>query len=134
MHDPIPESTFRRMARHKQTVHAKFETLGADLIAFFKKDIQKKQARFGNVATVWEQLIPSTLVDHTCLETFHAGTLKVLVDSSSHLYELKTVLLSGLEKQILLACKSQGLRKITLKLGRWYDGDDVQTRRVTFDS
>ena len=132
MQDSIPESTFRRMARHKQTVPLKFETLGADLVAFFRKDIQNKQSRFGKVAEVWLQLIPITLVDHTCLESFHAGTLKVMVDSSSHLYELKTVLLAGLEQQILLACKSTGLRKISMKLGRWYDGDDAQTRRVTF--
>lgn len=126
------ENALKRMTRYKQTVHAKFETLGADLLGFFKHDIQKKQTRFGKVAEIWQQLIPSTLIEHTCIESFTTGTLKVLVDSSSHLYELKTVLLAGLEKQILIAGKSHGLRKINMRLGRWYDGDDAQTRRVTF--
>lgn len=121
------------MTRYKQTVHAPFETLGAELVEFFKHDVQKKQTKFGKVAEIWQHLIPSTLIEHTCLESFHAGTLKVLVDSSSHLYELRTVLLAGLEKQILLSGKSQGLRKVSLKLGRWYDGDCEQTRKVTFD-
>jgi hypothetical protein len=54
------------------------------------------------------------------------------VDSSSHLYEMRLVLSSGLEKQIIAACRSAGLRKITLKLGRWYDGDEPNQRRVNF--
>jgi hypothetical protein len=121
------------MTRYKQTAPMKFETLGADLVSFFKHDVQKKQTKFGKVAEIWQQLIPVTLIDHTCIESFTTGTLKVLVDSSSHLYELKTVLLAGLEKQILLAGRAHGLRKITMKLGRWYDGDCAQTRRVNFD-
>ena len=50
-----------------------------------------------------------------------SGQLTVLVDSSPHLYELKQLLLAGLQKQLLVACKAAGLRKIHLKLGRWYD-------------
>jgi len=62
----------------------------------------------------------------------HRGTLMVLVDSSSHLYELKQLLLAGLDQQLLLACKSTGLRKISLKAGRWYDGDHPDDRRLKF--
>jgi hypothetical protein len=122
--DPIDEPLFRRLARHKQPRHPELPTLGADLVSFFKQHVQRRQSKFGRIAEVWEQLIPSTLLPHTCLESFHAGTLKVLVDSSSHLYELKTVLLAGLDQQILLACKPHGLRKITPRLGRWYEGED----------
>ena len=56
----------------------------------------------------------------------------MLVDSSSHLYELRTLLLSGLQQQVLIACKSTGLRKINLKHGRWYLGDGVD-RRIVFN-
>lgn len=114
----------RRLARHKQPRPRETPTLGLDLVGFFKQHVERRQSKFGRIADAWAQLIPSTLLPHTCLESFHAGTLKVLVDSSSHLFELKTVLLAGLDKQILLACKSQGLRKITAKLGRWYEGED----------
>jgi hypothetical protein len=131
--DSISEASFRRMARVKQPSPVAFSTLGDDLVAFYKHSVQKKQSKFGKIAEAWSQLIPETLLGHTCLESFHAGTLKVLVDSSSHLYELKTVLLAGLEKQILLACRSAGLRKVSLKIGRWYDGDDPCTRKLKFD-
>ena len=51
--------------------------------------------------------------------------LTVIVDSSAHLYELKQLLLAGLQQQLLLACKSTGLKKITLKPGRTDPGSDA---------
>ena len=56
----------------------------------------------------------------------------VIVDSSSHLYQLKTLLLAGLQQQLLVACAATGLKKITLKPGRWYDSDDAGGRRAQF--
>jgi len=46
----------------------------------------------------------------------------VIVDSAPHLYELKQLLLAGLEQQLLLACAVSGLRKINLKPGRCTTG------------
>jgi hypothetical protein len=77
-------------------------------------------------------LIPEALNDHCSLESFHRGNLTVIVDSSPHLYELKQLLLAGLQQQILLACKSTGLHKIALKPGRWYAGDGEE-RKLSFD-
>jgi len=85
------------------------------------------------IAECWQQLVPPMLCDHCALESFHAGTLKVIVDSSSHLYELKQLLLSGLQKQLLIVCKSAGLRKITLKPGRWYEEAEGASRKIRFD-
>ena len=48
------------------------------------------------------------------------------------MYDLKQLLLAGLEKQFLAACKSQGLRKIALKSGRWYE-ERAGDKRVRFD-
>ena len=45
----------------------------------------------------------------------------MIVDSAPHLYQLKQLLLAGLEVQMLAACRGAGLRRITLKRGRWYD-------------
>jgi hypothetical protein len=55
-----------------------------------------------------------------------------MVDSSSHLYELKQLLLAGLEEQLLFACKSAALRKITLRPGRWYEGESSNDRKIRF--
>ena len=64
--------------------------------------------------------------------TLKSGTLTVVVDSASHLYELKQLLLAGLERQLLLACSASGLRKVVLRRGRWYEGDDPSDRKVRF--
>ena len=98
--------------------------LGPEMIAFFKGSVQKRQTKFGKVADCWSQLVPQTLADHCALDSFHRGTLTVIVDSASHLYELKQLLLAGLQQQILLILASTGLRKITLRPGRWYDQRD----------
>ena len=42
------------------------------------------------------------------------------------------LLLSGLQKQLQIACKSAGLRKINLKPGRWYSGVDSRDRKIEF--
>lgn len=105
--------------------------LGPALIHFFKADVQKRHTKLSAISERWLTLVPQTLLDHCALEGFSAGTLKVIVDSSAHLYELKQLLLSGLQQQLLIACKSSGLRKITLKPGRWYDGDG-QHRKLKF--
>jgi hypothetical protein len=124
----------QRLARVKQSRDAPIPSLGPELITFFKQNIQRRQTKFAPIAECWAKLIPETLVDHTALESFHRGQLTVLVDSSSHLYDLKHLLLAGLEKQILAACRSAGLRKIALKLGRWYDvcGNGPDDRKLRF--
>jgi hypothetical protein len=105
--------------------------LGPVMIDFFKQSVSRRQTKLGKLAECWGQLIPSTLVDHCSLESLSRGSLTVIVDSSSHLHELRQVLLAGLEKQIMIACKSAGLRKIVLKPGRWYEGDPAE-RKVRF--
>jgi hypothetical protein len=95
--------------------------LGAEMISFFKQSVQKRQAKLGQIAGSWSVLVPETLNEHCSLEALHHGVLTVIVDSPSHLYELKQLLLAGLQQQLLLACKSAGVRKIALRPGRWYD-------------
>jgi hypothetical protein len=121
-----------RLQRVKHAPRAPMNTIGPSMLSFFKHSVEKKQTKIQQIAQSWVQLVPESLCDHTALESFHGGTLKVLVDSSSHLYELKHLLLAGLEKQLLVACKRSGLRKIALKPGRWYVGEGAD-RRINFD-
>ncbi len=125
------EAQLRRMDHFKRSPNVPQETLGGEMLAFFKQ-VQKLQKKFGKIADVWGALIPKLLEEHCALESFNRGTLTVLVDSSAHLYDLKQLLLAGLEKQFLAACKSQGLRKIALKSGRWYDEKEGD-KRIRFD-
>ena len=122
---------YQRLARVKQTNRAPAEMLGPELVSFFKQ-AEKRRTKFGKIGECWARLIPDTLNQHCALETFSRGTLTVLVDSSSHLYELKQLLLAGMQQQLLLACKSAGLRKITLKPGRWYGEGEEGSRKLHF--
>ena len=119
---------------HRAKARAPFagNPLGPELVGFFKQSVVKRQAKLGQIAAAWAGLVPPTLDAHCALEALNRGTLTVIVDSASHLYELKQLLLAGLQDQLLLACKAAGLRKVTLKPGRWYaDGD--AGRKLRFD-
>lgn len=125
-------SELRRLTAYKTLAPEETPKLGVEMVQFFKQSVKKRQTRLGAIAEVWGRLVPDLLSVHCALEGFHRGTLTVIVDSSAHLYELKQLLLAGLEKQLLLACRSAGLRKITLKQGRWYEQNDDGDRKARF--
>jgi len=114
----------QRLARHKRRSNEVGVALGPEMISFFKHAVEKRHTKLSKIAECWGVLVPETLVDHCSLESFSRGSLTVIVDSSSHLYELKQLLLAGLQQQLFLACKSTGLKKINLRPGRWYEGDN----------
>jgi hypothetical protein len=129
---PNPVDELRRLHRFKSRADPIAVPLGQEMIDFFKQSVAKRQTKLEKVAECWTTLVPQILSEHCALESFTRGTLVVMVDSSSHLYELKQLLLAGIERQLLLASKSAGLRKITLRPGRWYDGDSSDERRIRF--
>ena len=128
----LEDAQLRRLARVKQQAPAPLNALGPELIGFFKNSVQKRQTKLGKIGECWSNLVPELLNEHCALDSFSRGTLVVIVDSASHLYELKQLLLSGLERQLLVAAGSTGLKKVSLKPGRWYDGATPEDRRVRF--
>ena len=127
--DSSPE-LLKRLHAVKQLQRPTALPLGPDMISFFKQSVQKRQGKLTRIAEAWALLVPETLNDHCALDALHRGTLTVVVDSPSHLYELKQLLLAGLQQQLLLACTAAGLQKVTLKPGRWYEsGDDGRKLR-----
>lgn len=119
-----------RLHRVKQLSRPAPSPVGEGVLAFFKQSV-RKQSNLQRVAEVWETLVPVSLAAHCALDGLSRGTLSVLVDGSSFHYELTQLMLAGLEDQLLLACKSSGLRRVALKRGRWYTGEGGD-RRVTF--
>jgi hypothetical protein len=117
-----------RVARVKHVKTPATAMLGEEMITFFKHSVARRQTKLGKIGECWAALVPEALISHSALESFHRGTLVVLVDTASHLYELKQLLLAGLQEQLLIAAKSTGMRKITLKPGRWYDSTSDQQR------
>lgn len=130
--EQLREAELRRLSRVKQVPVPLTDAISPALVNFFKQSVQKRQTKLGKIAETWGALVPELLAEHCSLESFHRGTLVVLVDSASHLYELKQLLLAGLQQQILLACAGTGLRKIALKPGRWYEGD-ADRPKLRFD-
>jgi len=126
------EAELKRLVRVKQSSSSVGSLLGPEMVGFFRQSVQKRQTKLSQIAACWEQLVPATLADHCSLESLTRGTLVVLVDSASHLYELKQLLLAGLQQQLLLACKGAGLRKINLKPGRWYEQTERADRKPRF--
>ena len=127
-----PEDPLARLARVKSQPPALLDPLGPELISFFKTSVQKRQTKLEKIADCWSQLVPELINEHCALEGFTRGTLTVVVDTASHLYELKQLLLAGLERQLVTACAGSGLKKVALKRGRWYAGDGAEDRRVRF--
>lgn len=107
----------QRLAKWKSRAKYDAPLLGEEAIVLFNKQIRKRQAKFGSLSEAWDQIVPPQLSDHAYLASFVRGTLVVLVDSSSHLFELKQLMLAGMEEQLLVACRGCGLKKITLKRG-----------------
>ena len=129
---PRPPDELSRLARVKKSAAPSTEWIGPQLVDFFKHSVQRRHTKLGKIGECWAQLVPELLNDHCALEGFSRGTLTVIVDSSAHLYELKQLLLSGLQQQLLVACTGAGLKRITLKPGRWYEGDEQGGRKVQF--
>jgi hypothetical protein len=128
------EADLRRLDRVKRNELPPGALLGPEMVSFFKKSVEKRQTKMGHIAAVWGAIVPEMFAEHCALESYVRGTLTVICDSSSHLYELKQLLLAGLQQQLLLACRSAGLRKVNLKHGRWYDADDAGDRKLRFTS
>ena len=118
----LQAAELRRLQKHKTRTPAESARLGAEVVRLFDKQIRPRQGRFGRLGEAWAALVPAALAEHACVEGFHRGTLTVLVDSASHRYELQQLLLAGLERQLKDAVPSATLRKVSLKPGRWYDG------------
>lgn len=125
------DAELARLNKVKHRDPAPIDKLGASMVSFFKREVQKRQTKLTQIAVAWNAAVPSELSEHCCLESFSGGSLKILVDSSPHLYQLKQLLLSGVEKQLKLTCGTAGLKKINLRPGRWYHGDGVE-RKVCF--
>ena len=113
----LQDAELRRLARVKQVLDPQLPPLGQEMIAFFKQSVSRRQTNLGKISECWAAIVPESLTAHCSLDSLHRGTLTVLVDSSSHLYMLKQVLLAGLQEQLLINCKTTGLRKISLKPG-----------------
>ncbi|MCD6303662.1 MAG: DUF721 domain-containing protein [Planctomycetes bacterium] len=74
--------------------------VGQPLAVLVERKLKKRVRQLAQLAGIWDELIPETIRDHTALESFQRGVLTVIVDSAPHRFRLKTLLASGLLKQL----------------------------------
>ncbi len=114
----MPHDQLAKLSKWKSTQRRPMDRLGDEVISIFKHDIEKRQNKFGKIGTAWIELVPETLQTYAELSALSRGTLTVIVQGASQLYTLKQAMLAGLQDQLLVACRSEGLKKIALKAGR----------------
>ena len=99
---------------------------------FMRRKVYPRQKKLGQLADAWMELLPKELTDHSCLENFSRGTLKVLVDSPAHLAELNLLVREGLIDHLREMCPNLPLSKIKLVHSRWYHVDQEGNQIADF--
>ena len=96
-----------------------------------KHVLAKRFHQLRDLAAIWDELIPQPITEHTALESFHRGTLTVVVDSAAHRYQLRMLLDGGLMRE-LQGRFSGALNKVRLVPGQFYSVDLAGRPRYEF--
>ncbi len=110
----------------------KDKQLGKIAEDFFKRKVKKKYNKLGKILHAWQELLPVTLQEHSCIESLNRGVLKVLVDSQVYYAELDMLVRSGLVDRILEIEPNLPAFQIKLVRGSWYHRDEEGNKIVDF--
>jgi predicted nucleic acid-binding Zn ribbon protein len=102
--------------------------LSQPLTALMKHTLEPRVRRLGQLAEIWDRLVPEMLAEHTALEGLHNGVLTVMVDTAPARFQLNSLLKSGLQKQLQEEFPGT-LRRVKLIPGRFYAVDLAGERR-----
>ena len=105
--------------------------VGHPLTILMEHKLKKRVRQLSKLAGAWDEVIPEAIRDHTALESFQRGVLTVIVDSSAHRFQLKTLLAAGLVKE-LRARFSGALDRVRLVPGQFSSVDLAGDRRYEF--
>ncbi len=86
------------------------------LVVLMDSKIAPQQERFSFVYEIWQQLLPPELSRHCRIDAISNGQLKVLVDSSSYMYQIqlcRSDILAGLKSY----CPQFRITKLKLSVG-----------------
>ncbi len=93
--------------------------------------LAKRVRQLSSLASVWDEVIPAAIRNHTALEGFSRGTLTVLVDSAPHRFQLQMLLDGGLMGEMRRRF-SGAIDKIRLVAGQFYSVDLSGASRYHF--
>lgn len=105
--------------------------LSQPLALFMKHKLAKRVRQLSKLGEIWDEVIPEEIADHTALESFNRGILKVMVDSAPHRFQLQTLLTGGLMREIR-ARFGGAIQKIRLVPGQFAFVDFQGQRRYEF--
>jgi hypothetical protein len=112
------DAELQKLTRFKSPAPVNATPIGDGVIEHFKQRIERQQKKFGTISEQWLVIVPQCLQDTSELASFSRGTLGIIVANSTALYQMKQAMLAGLQEQLVHACRAQGLKKITIKVGR----------------
>lgn len=105
--------------------------LAQPLGMLMKHTLGKKVRQIGKMAEIWDAVVPGGILEHTALESLNRGVLTVMVDSAPHRFQLQTLLMAGLQKEIQARFPGP-LNKIRLTPGQFASVDLVGAKRYDF--
>ena len=105
----------RAVEEHKARKIETTAKVGDIAQTFFTNWISPRQARFGNVTELWDQLLPGELSRHCEIVDISSGKLKVRADSPAYRYELQ-LCSSELLKELQQQCPKARIKEIKVVL------------------
>ncbi len=103
------------------------------LTVLTKHVLAKRVRQLSKLAAIWDEVVPAEIAEHTALESFNRGVLKVIVDSAAHRFKLQMLLDGGLMAEIRSRF-SGALDKVRLVPGQFYSVDLAGQPRYQFGS
>ena len=92
------------------------QRLGEILIELMDGQVSPRQARFAAVAELWRELLPEELARHCKIAGISGGQLSVVVDSPSHMHELRLCSVELLE-ELQQRCSRARIERIKIIAG-----------------
>lgn len=97
---PVMDDAQLRTIWQQRRADVSATPLAATLGVLMKRHLARRVRQLGELALLWDEVIPDELRRHTALESYQRGVLTVMVDSASHRFQLQTLLSGGLLKAL----------------------------------
>lgn len=117
----MDDAQLRTVWQQRQAID-RMSHVSGPLTLLMKRKLAKRVRQLSSLAAVWDEMVPQAIRDHTALEGFQAGVLTVIVDSSSHRFQLQTILAGGLLREIQSRLP-MAVNKIRLTPGQFFSVD-----------
>ena len=105
--------------------------LAEPIALLMKRTLGKKVKQLSRLSEIWDEVVPEQIARHTALESFNRGVLTVTVDSSTHRFQLQSLINGGLGKLIQQQFGG-AINRIKLLPGQFYSIDVAGTPRYEF--